>query len=653
MSTEVFISADCEGNSVSILNVNGNNLPVLTYDTVIVGAGAAGLCAADELYSAGERSVAVLTENARGGTSRCAGSDKQTFYKLTTSGADRDSVRDLAEALFSGGSMNGDIALAIAAGSLYAFYKLVLLGVPFPENEYGEYAGYRTDHDSCRRASSCGPLTSKYMAEALEKSVLEKGIPILDGFYVTDIVVKSGKTLGVLAHCEKLIGPDNPTGSCAIKSKNVVWAVGGPSDIYSESVYPESQGCSFGAPLRAGARAVNLTESQFGLASVGFRWNLSGSYQQAIPRYVSVDESGREHEFLRDYFSDELICALTFKKGYGWPFCAESVPGSSQIDLAVMAEKQKGRKVYLDYTSNPAGFDMKTLCGEAAEYLKNSGAAAETPCERLALLNSQALGLFASHGIALLAEYLEINVCAQHLNGGFDTGIDGESTNTENLYFVGECAGSFGVKRPGGSALLAGQVLAHRAARRIAGSGGKICADEEFLSALLYESSVFSYGKGKLTRDDYLLRRSGYGAMFSDSCAVLRSPEKIVSALEAVKNSLADFTESNAPESPELIIEAEKNRDVLITQAAILAAAEDYISDGGESRGGYLISMLPPDVLAASPVAPKLDIVHSSFVQTTVLDGGEFVSEFLPVRPIPESELWFEKVFSLLSLKRK
>ena len=40
--------------------------------------------------------------------------------------------------------------------------------------------GYQTDHDDTKRATSVGPLTSKYMTEALEKSVLSKNVKILD-----------------------------------------------------------------------------------------------------------------------------------------------------------------------------------------------------------------------------------------------------------------------------------------------------------------------------------------------------------------------------------------------------------------------------------------------------------------------------------------
>ena len=49
--------------------------------------------------------------------------------------------------------------------------------------------------------------------------------------------------------------------------------------------------------------AQNLTESQYGLASVKFRWNLSGTYQQVLPRYYSTAADGSdEREFLSDYF---------------------------------------------------------------------------------------------------------------------------------------------------------------------------------------------------------------------------------------------------------------------------------------------------------------------------------------------------------------
>ena len=142
-----------------------------SYDTLIIGTGCAALKCADELCHMGRKSLAILTDDERACTSRNAGSDKQTYYKLTLSGFDGDSVGEMARTLFSGGCVDGTHALCEAALSAPCFLRLCELGVPFPTNRYGEYIGYKTDHDPRRRATSAGPLTSKMMAEALDKSV--------------------------------------------------------------------------------------------------------------------------------------------------------------------------------------------------------------------------------------------------------------------------------------------------------------------------------------------------------------------------------------------------------------------------------------------------------------------------------------------------
>ena len=66
-------------------------------------------------------------------------------------------------------------------------------GTPNSTNEYGEYAGYKTDHDPRSRATSCGPLTSKYMTEALERAVLSRNIPILDGYLAAEILTAEAR----------------------------------------------------------------------------------------------------------------------------------------------------------------------------------------------------------------------------------------------------------------------------------------------------------------------------------------------------------------------------------------------------------------------------------------------------------------------------
>ena len=61
-----------------------NKADFKTFQTIVVGSGAAGLNAALMLREQGVTDVAILSEGLNYGTSRNTGSDKQTYYKLTT-----------------------------------------------------------------------------------------------------------------------------------------------------------------------------------------------------------------------------------------------------------------------------------------------------------------------------------------------------------------------------------------------------------------------------------------------------------------------------------------------------------------------------------------------------------------------------------------
>lgn len=286
-----------------------------TFDTVIVGTGCAGYNCADWLYTLGRRDLAIVTRGRLSGASRNTGSDKQTYYKLSLASGMPDSVRKMARDLCAGGGVNAGVALAEAAGSTRSFMKLVNLGVPFPCNEYGEFVGYQTDHDHSGRATSAGPYTSKYMTEALERAVLEKGIPILEGLTAFHLFTLHGRVTGLA--CIDEAGESEAAGLVIFHCNQLVIATGGEAAAYWDSVYPESQIGALGMLVRAGVRLVNLNHWQYGLASTKFRWNVSGSYQQALPRYVSVGADGFEHEYLTEAFPNPAeMLGRIFLKGY-------------------------------------------------------------------------------------------------------------------------------------------------------------------------------------------------------------------------------------------------------------------------------------------------------------------------------------------------
>ena len=589
-----------------------------SYHTLIIGTGCAGFNAADKLFDLGVTDIAIVTEGRFMGTSRNTGSDKQTYYKLSLCGSDGDSVREMADTLYSGGGVMGEHALCEAAYSSRCFMRLVELGVPFPTNEYGEYAGYKTDHDPRSRATSCGPLTSKYMTEALEKSCLRKGIEIIDFQRVVKILTVGNTVTGVA--CVSTV-----TGECTVIScQNVILCTGGPAGIYKNTVYPESQHGATGLAIDAGATLSNMEEWQYGMASTKFRWNLSGTYQQVLPRYISVDPEGNQREFLYDALGDASL-GLIFLKGYQWPFDTRKVNGSSRIDLLVAAEIKKGNRVYLDYLNNPKGLEggFDVLPAEAYGYLEKSGALFGTPIQRLEKMNLGAIELYASHGIDLYTEFLEIAVCAQHCNGGVTVDMNWQ-TEVDGLYCAGEAAGTFGVYRPGGSALNSTQVGSLRAAEHIAKKGTTHRAEPCYILPTL-----------KRGASNVPALRHEYQTEMSRVADFDRNVDGMKALLSKVESLYIGFFDTVTVEGETQTADVFKLYDMVLTQRAVLSAMICSAETIG-THGSALVDR-KPDSTGGTPRATR-----------TVTAG--VVSELSPITPMPNPELWFE---TLLARKKQ
>lgn len=557
--------------------------------TVVVGSGCAGLNCADWLASLGEDCL-LVTEDMRAGTSRNTGSDKQTYYKLSLSGDEGDSVGDMARTLLRE-DVDGDTALCEAAGSAPCFLKLAALGVPFPRNEYGEYVGYQTDHDVRRRASSAGPLTSRFMTEALERSVRARGVRVLDHTLACRVLTGEGGVEGLL--CLDTSARSWLTIRCA----HVVLCTGGPAAIYHSSVYPVSQFGMSGMAFEAGAEGENLDCWQYGLASVKFRWNVSGSYQQALPRYVSVDEGGVEREFLAEALGAREALRMVFLKGYQWPYDPRKAEGSSRVDILVKRECDLGRRVYLDYRRSPEGYAPEALSPEARDYLRNCGALGDTPIERLRAINAPAIQLYRDHRIDLEREPLEVRVCAQHHNGGLAVD-DHWQTCMPGLYACGEAAGTFGQYRPGGTALNSTQVGSLRAAEHIARQSARR------IPAAIPAAEIPLAPAGDTEALTLALQKAmtRHAAFLRDEAGI----RALMARLEEIGRGGAAVDPADPLAVPKLRL-----RDMMITQGQVLSA--------------MLYSLTHEDA------------------GVLMTRGG--VSHRRAARPLPERDLWFERVW--------
>jgi len=649
------------------------------FNTVIVGAGAAGMNCAVHLCEFMEQKgvenpaerLAVVTAGVGLGASRMSGSDKQTYYKMGTSPDVADSAEDFARSLTAAGCCHGDTALIEGIGSLREFYHLVQVGVPFPTDPMGSFIGYKTDHDPYERATSAGPKTSRFMSQCLQKQLERYAVKIHDKQEMAHLLTvgsgQSKRIAGVVTVDKKGLDETNRAVNVFLAS-NIVLAAGGPGELFKTTVYPKGQLGMHGLAFKAGLLGANLTESQFGLASIKFRWNVSGTYMQALPRLFSTDAEGNdEKEFLTDFFpSMSKMATDIFLKGYQWPFDPQRIENmqSSLVDILVFNETQKGRRVYMDFLRNPIGsdsmdnFDIDALEPEAKEYVQKAGALQETPIERLAHMNPLAIEIYKENGIDLYSEPLEIAVCAQHNNGGFAMDKRWQS-NIEGTFVIGEMAGSHGVKRPGGSALNAGQTGGLRAAEYIVNVRGCDLPDysdkqSEIDGQISDVVTGFEAGSGSSGLDpkevleqirNRMTTSAGHIRELNDTRKALK---EAVELYEGIKQKGFKLEKAKA------LIKAIQAEHLALTSVAFLKAVVELLEQDSGSRGSHLVLIedgieIHPDVINkatgdALRFKPENESLRKYVLQVEYDESAPdlFVCSNVELRPAPTDRKAFE-----------
>lgn len=642
------------------LLLQGNEVAVTRVHTLVIGSGAAGLNAAVQIHAKGIEDVLIITEGLNMGTSINTGSDKQTYYKLGLYGTEPDSPVELAKSFFGGGSMHGDLALTEASLSARAFLNLVNLGVKFPQDTFGQFVGYKTDHDPRQRATSFGPYTSREMCRVLIAEVERRNIRVLEHrnavTLLTDGAGEEKRVTGAIAiHNEK----EKNTFE-AYMAENVVFATGGPGGLYQTSVYPNVHTGGIGLALLAGAKAQSLPESQYGTASIKFRWNVSGTYMQVLPRMISTTADGcsDEQEFLLPYFgSAGDMNSAVFLKGYQWPFDPRKVVGGSSIvDILTYIETAvKGRRVFMDFRRNSSDFSFDALSPEAYEYLQKSRALHALPVERLRHMNPDAIKLYEEHGINLVAEPLEIAVCAQHNNGGLAANHWWESLNIKHLFPVGEVNGSHGVYRPGGSALNSGQVAGFRAADYIANCYKDFTLDDasfyrsgqeqlDKLAKLLRTGTDSSFN-WSVVRAEFQERMTKYGSH-------IRSQAGLKSAVISAWNQYHQLIDAGiCRQSATDTVESIRNLQLCFAHAVYLEAILTQVNSGVGSRGSALV-MSNDGIEAHSMLgaewrfSPENESFRDKVLETFVESSGKVNSDWVQRRKMPECNAWFENAWA-------
>lgn len=582
------------------LDIDDYVLPEYHCNTLVLGSGAAGWRAAVELKRR-DVDVIVASSKAFWGTSACSGSDKQTLHTANTRG-NGDRFLALSDALSAGGAMDKDTAYVEAVGSVNTCEVLKYLGLDLPEDTLGATLRYQTDHDEFGRATSCGPRTSRLMVKVLAQEAMRLNIPLLNHTTAIKILTagegQTRRVTGVVAIDKSC--RENPWRMVVIRCQHLVFATGGPGELYRESVYPVNCFSGLGMALDAGITLVNLTESQFGIGTprTRFPWNLSGTYMQAMPRIFSQDSEGRQYNFLAEYYpTTRMLASAIFRKGYQWPFHAERMLdyGSSLLDVAVYEETQKGRDVFLDFLSEPdpaadgIPFDLNTLDEDVVIYLKNNDALLATPLIRLQRMNPLAIRLYQLHGQDISQAPLQFTLNNQHLNGGIDVDIWGQ-TSLAGCYAAGENAGTHGVTRPGGAALNAGQVFARRCAQHIAHQPQQLqCSGvdrHQIVSVIDTAQKYLKPDPQALQRDD--VREIVQNTM-STHAAILCQADGIAEAVRTLGKLCDDIHQSGIQSDENSLTRSFQWQQSARLALAVVLSLQFYIHQGGGSRGARAI----------------------------------------------------------------
>ena len=253
-------------------------------------------------------------------------------------------------------------------------------------------------------------------------------------------------------------------------------------------------------------------------------------------------------------------------------------------------------------------------------------------------MNSPAIELYRSKGVDIEKEPLEIRLSAQHNNGGI--AVDKWwQTSVEGLFAAGECAGTHGIARPGGSALNAGQAGSFRAAQYISAKKEENTDENAFSAALSEVADRHTALLKKIKGDENtgIIFLSKIRADFSEYAAAVRDYSAFEEIIERRKKALKNFPFLLTAKDTDGIVDIYRYLDALYTQYAVITSLKDYCEKTSLTRGSAIYINNPKNI-------PEEKLSH--MIQEISLNGDDtFKINWRNVRPIPEDEGFFENVW--------
>ncbi|MDD4125668.1 MAG: L-aspartate oxidase, partial [Eubacteriales bacterium] len=395
-----------------------SKLNILHYDTVVVGAGIAGLYAA--LHISPEHSVAVLAKAhiedsnsylAQGGIAAVTTKDDtyiahiEDTLKAGAGLCDRKAVEVLVE---EGPS---DIE------------ELISMQVPFDINADGDLLITREGGHRQRRVLHCGgDATGRETTKQLGMIALQReNLHFHFNTYLVDILTENDRAVGVLTEKDGIY--------TVIRSDSVIIATGGIGQCYEYTTNPAGAvGDGIAACLRAGAAVRDMEFVQF--------------------HPTTLISAGK---------AERLFLISEAVRGEG------AVLRNSKGEAFMQGRHEMADLAPRDIVTREILKDLKRTDDEYA-YLDCSGMTREFFISRFPTIYHEC----QLRGINIPGDKIPVRPAQHYLMGGVKTDLNAQ-TNIKGLYCCGECSetGIHGANRLASNSLLECLVFGRRAANHI------------------------------------------------------------------------------------------------------------------------------------------------------------------------------------------